>query len=327
MKRTILAVMLFLAIMTLSACGEEPQTTKQTEVGYYLDTVITLTAYVEDASVLKDAMAECGRYEAMLSRTIEGSDIWKINHAEGEPVTVSEDTAAVLQEAIRISELCGGVFDVTVAPASVLWDFTSGTEMIPDAEALARAAELIDYTRIQLEGTTVTMPAGMMIDLGGIAKGYIADRVKAYLVKRGVKSAILSFGGNIVAIGLKPNGDPWKVGIQDIDGATGQSMMVSLNYGGSTVTSGIYERGFVKDGVTYHHILSPETGWPVQNGLASVTIFSESSMTGDALSTAAFALGLEEGKALIESIDGVEAVFIERDRTVTETSGAGRFIQ
>ena len=165
-----------------------------------------------------------------------------------------------------------------------------------------------------------------MIDLGGIAKGYIADAVKQYLIDRGVENAILSFGGNIVAIGLKPDGSAWKVGIQDIDRPTGEYMLVAQNFGGSTVTSGIYERGFDLDGVRYHHILDPNTGWPVQNELASVTIFSDSSMWGDALATSAFALGTEAGAAMIEGLEDIEAVFIARDRTVTSTSGARNYM-
>ena len=146
-------------------------------------------------------------------------------------------------------------------------------------------------------------------------------------MKRGVKYAILSFGGNIVAIGeKKPDGNVWKVGIQDIDKPTGEQMLVSKNTGGSTVTSGIYERGFDLDGVRYHHLLSTETGWPVQNELASVTIFSDSYMLGDALSTTAFVLGTEEGTRLIESLEGIEALFIARDRTVTMTSGAEEYL-
>ena len=147
-----------------------------------------------------------------------------------------------------------------------------------------------------------------------------------YLEQRGVTSAVLSFGGNVVTIGLKPDGSPWKVGIQDIDKPTGEYMLVSLNYGGSTVTSGIYERGFELNGRYYHHILDTRTGWPVENELASVTIFSESSMWGDALATAAFALGTEGGTALIEQIGGVEALFIARDRSVSATSGAGEYL-
>ena len=146
--------------------------------------------------------------------------------------------------------------------------------------------------------------------------------MKAYLEERGVEHAILSFGGNVVAIGTKPDGQEWVVGIQDIDAPTGEAMLKTRMGGGSIVTSGIYERNFEVDGIWYHHLLDPATGWPVQNELASVTIRSESSMEGDAVSTAAFVLGKEEGMRLVESLEGFEAIFIERDRTVTGTSGA-----
>ena len=337
-KRTtalLLAVILAVTAFLLGGCnGNQPaaeaeistELPKETRVGFYLDTVVTLTAYTDKPELLEHALETCGKYEQMLSRTIEGSDVWKINHAEGSTVTVNPETAEILQAALRVSELSGGAFDVTIAPASVLWDFKSETHTVPDADAIAQAAALVDYTQIRIDGNEVTLPAGMMIDLGGIAKGYIADAVKKELEGAGIDSAILSFGGNIVAIGLKPAESPWRVGIQDIDEPTGTTMMVSLNYGGSTVTSGIYERGFEQDGVTYHHILSSETGWPVQNELASVTIFSDSSMMGDALATAAFALGTEKGAALIESIEGTEALFIARDRSAAGTSGVAQYM-
>ena len=324
--KKICVILLLMTLLVCSGCTAEKELIKLSEVGFYLDTVITLTAYVENSQVLKDALEECGRYENLLSRTVEGSDVWQINHANGEPVEVSDDTIAILQCAKKISELSAGAFDVTIAPVSTLWDFTSGDAVLPDADEIARAAELVDQARMEIDGNTVRLPAGMMIDLGGIAKGYIADKVKDWLENRGVKHAILSFGGNIVGIGMKPDGTEWKVGIQDIDKKTGEYMLVSKNTGGSTVTSGIYERGFDLDGVRYHHLLSAETGWPVQNELASVTIFSESSMEGDALSTAAFVLGTEAGLKLIESLDGIEAVFISRDRTVTYSSGAANYI-
>lgn len=326
MKGMRAAALALVVALVLTGCAAA-ELKKDSVVGFYLDTVITLTAYVDDASVLKDALDECARYEALLSRTVEGSDVWRVNHAGGAPVTVSRETIEILEAARRVSELSGGAFDVSIAPASTLWDFTSGEKVLPDADALAEAAQKVDYSRIAIDGNEVTLPEGMMIDLGGIAKGYIADRVKAYLEGRGVTSAILSFGGNIVAIGTKPDGKPWKVGIQDIDRPTGEYMLVAKNFGGSTVTSGIYERGFEVDGTWYHHILDPATGWPVQNELASVTIFSDSSMLGDALATAAFALGSQGGAALIEGIDGVEAVFIARDRSVTYTSGADAYMQ
>ena len=316
------AVMLLLC----GGCTAEKELPKVSEVGFYLDTVITLTAYTEDEQVLKDAMKECGRYEQMLSRTIEGSDVWRINHAEGKPVEVSGETVEILRCAGEISDRSGGSFDVTIAPVSTLWDFKTGEAVLPDAEKLARAVTMVDYTQVELEGNTVTIPAGMMIDLGGIAKGYIADRIKEWLEERGVRHAILSFGGNIVAIGRKPDGNDWKVGIQDIDLPTGNYMLVAKNAGGSTVTSGIYERGFDLDGIRYHHLLDPKTGWPAQNELASVTILSDSSMEGDALATAAFILGTEKGLELIESMEGIEAVFIARNREVILSSGAKDYI-
>ena len=254
-----ICVLLTAVLLLCSGCAAEKTPPKLSEVGFYLDTVITLTAYAEDKQVLKDAMDECGRYEQMLSRTVEGSDVWRINHGNGEPVEVSEDTMNILRCAQNISNLSGGAFDVTIAPVSTMWNFTREPYALPDKDAIARASQLVDYSRMKLEGNTVTLPEEMMIDLGGIAKGYIADRVKDYLKERGVKYAILSFGGNIVAIGSqKPDGTPWRVGIQDIDKPTGEHMLISLNKGGSTVTSGIYERGFDLNGIRYHHLLSPK---------------------------------------------------------------------
>ena len=242
MKKRSLITLLVAGLLLCGGCSAQKDLPKQTEVGYYLDTVITLTAYVEDPQVLKDALEECGRYENLLSRTVEGSDVWRINHAEGETVEVSDDTVAILQCAKRISDLSGGAFDATIAPVSTMWDFTSGSAVLPDAEAITRAAGLVDYTKIRIEGNRVTLPAGMMIDLGGIAKGYIADQIRTYLEKRGVKHAILSFGGNVVAIGTKPDGSQWTIGIQDIDKGTGTSMLKTWSSGGSVVTSGIHRR-------------------------------------------------------------------------------------
>jgi len=323
-KRAFIILTAFCLMLVMTAGhADEP---KESRVGFFLDTVITLTAYTEKPELLEKALEECGRYEQMLSRTIDGSDVWKINHAEGQPVTVNPETREILETANAVSEKSGGAFDVTIAPCSTMWDFTSGEKNVPDAAALAAAAEKVDYRKILIEGDTVTLPAGMMIDLGGIAKGYIADAVKKQLAEAGIQHAILSFGGNIVAIGMKPDGSTWKVGIQDIDKATGEIMMISQNFGGSTVTSGIYERGFEKDGVYYHHILDSETGWPIQSELASVTIFSESSMMGDALSTAVFALGIDEGSRLIEATEGTEALFIRKDRSAVGTSGVREYL-
>ena len=323
----ILAAALCLVVFLSGGKKEEPkELTKESAVGFQLDTVITLTAYCEDKAVLQDALQECGRYEQILSKTIEGSDVWRINHAGGEPVEVDPVTAEVIREALAISAASEGAFDITVAPASGLWDFKAENPALPDADELAEAASRVDWRKVQIEGNTVTLPAGMMIDLGGIAKGYIGDAVRVYLENRGITSAILSFGGNIVTIGTKPDGTPWKIGVQDIDRPTGEYMLVVESSGGCAVTSGIYERGFEIDGVRYHHLLEPATGWPVQNTLASVTILTDSSARADGLSTAAFVLGEEKGMALIEALKDTEAIFIRRDRTILYSSGAEKYI-
>lgn len=176
----------------------------------------------------------------------------------------------------------------------------------------------MDYTKLKLEGDVVTMPAGMAIDLGAVAKGYIADKAAEYLKKQGVTRAILNLGGNVVALGSKPDGREWSIGIQDPEkenGKSGYSVMVADK---SVVTSGIYQRGFDKDGVRYHHILDRATGWPVQNGLASVTIIADSSAMADAMSTACFVLGRDMGMSFAEEM-GVQAVFIGTDGKVSCT--------
>ncbi len=324
-KRTaVLALLVACAALLLAGCSRKEKT-RQSVVGYALDTVITLTAWAEDDAVLRDAMAECERWERLLSATAEGSDVWRINHAGGAATEVAPETAEILRCAAEISALSDGAFDITVAPLSALWDFKAEHPVLPEADALRGAAERVDWRRVAVSGRSVTLPEGMRIDLGGIAKGYIADAVKRYLAERGVESGILSFGGNIVTLGAKPDGSPWKVGIQDIDRPAGTPMLVAETRGVSVVTSGTYERGFDLDGVRYHHLLDPGTGWPVQNGLASVTVFAESSMRADALATAAFVLGAEKGAELIGKLPGTEAVFISGDRSVLMTPGAGTY--
>lgn len=302
----------FLAIAcAFGICGCDAAPAYNSALGFYLDAVITITGYADKAT-LENAVALCGEYEKVFSRTVEGSDVWRINHAEGSPVRVCGDTAELLAIALNICEKSGGALDITIAPASDLWDFKADEPEIPDSGELSSAAELVDYTKLKLEGDMVTLPAGMAIDLGAVAKGYIADKAAEYLKEQGVTRAILNLGGNVVALGSKPDGREWSIGIQDPEkenGKSGYSVMVADK---SVVTSGIYQRGFDKDGVRYHHILDRATGWPVQNGLASVTIITGSSALADAMSTACFVLGRDMGMSFAEEM-GVQAVFIDTD--------------
>ena len=284
-----------------------------------MDTVITLTGYC-DEELLREAIDLCGEYEKLLSRTLQGSDTWNINHANGEAVTVSDDTVRVLELALEVCESSGGALDITIAPAMDLWDFKSGEALIPADEDIAAAMDRVDYTKVMLDGNTVRVPEGMQIDLGAVAKGYIADRVARFLSDKGVESAALNFGGNVIAMGSKPDGSGWNIGIQDPAAPTGDSAAVLSVKDVSVVTSGVYQRGFDLDGVRYHHILDSETGYPVQNGEVSVTIISGESALGDALSTACFAMG-SDGLSFAESM-GAEAVMIYSDGTMECTDGA-----
>ena len=221
----------------------------------------------------------------------------------------------------EVSEASGGAFNIAVGPAVALWHFTDGTAVLPDENELAAAIARADYTRIRLAGNTVTVPPKMQIDLGGIAKGYIADQIADFLRERGVKNAMLNFGGNVVTVGSKPDGSAWKVGLQNPLGRRGEDFWAFVESRDSTVvTSGIYERGFELNGKWYHHILDPRTGWPVENNLLTVTACTKSSMLADALTTAMFVMGPIEGAQLAERF-GVHAVFLEKNNRVTYTKG------
>lgn len=303
-KRILAFVLTFALALVSASCTQNP--VSRTE--FLLDTVVTVTIYSPaKAEQLDKAFDVCKNLEKTLSRTVEGSDVWRANNAGGETVVLSDDTAFVLREAIRIYELTGGLFDVTIAPVSGLWDFHSEKPVPPDSADIAESLGFVGLDRLVLEGNELTMPEGFMLDLGGIAKGYIGDKMAEVLRENGVKSAILDLGGNIVTVGQKGRGD-WNIGIQNPLGS-GALLAVSAGKDWSIVTSGIYQRGFEFRNKWYHHILDPRNGYPVDNGLASVSISCQSSMTADAAATGAMLLGYEKGMELCNTL-GVGAVFI-----------------
>lgn len=310
MKRILACLLLSLLLF---GCRTE---TAHSAAGFACDTVVTVTAYAPQETV--DATLRiCADYEKILSKTAAGSDIDRLNRANGAPVEVQPETAALLALAVEIGTASGGAFDVSIAPASALWDFKAEEPQIPDENALLAACGWIDYRNIVIDETTVTLKNGAEIDLGGIAKGYIADCVAAYLRRQGVTSACINMGGNVVLIGTKPDGSPWTVGVRDPNGTPEQSEEVLALSDAAVVTSGTYERGFDLDGVRYHHILDPKTGMPVQNGLASVTVIGTQSALCDALSTACFVLGEEKSRPVLERY-GVRAIFLYADGTRSE---------
>ena len=311
-------------MLLLSGCGKASEPI--TKTGFYFDTVIQVTIYdAEKKLCLDECMELAGKYENMLSPTIEGSDIWNINHSNGEPVTVSKETAELLETALFYCEMSGGRIDLTMETVSNLWDFHADNEtsnQIPDKAVLEKALSHVDYHNLLIENDTVTLlDSDSVISLGFIAKGYIADKIKEYLLSQNVESAIINLGGNLLAVGTRPDGTPFQFGIQmpfDEQGSTITTLSVSDK---STVSSGVYERYFYQDDILYHHILDTASGYPVQNHLLGVTILSDSSTMGDALSTTCFVLGPGDGMELIESLEDVEAIFITYDYALHYSSG------
>lgn len=304
-------VFLLLIILLFSGCGSLSKEPIH-KTGFYFDTVITITIYdKKDSALLEDCFAFCDKIEKQISRTIPGSDISRINNANGSPTKVSPTTIELLEQAISYGKLTSGAFDVTIAPLSTLWDFKNNPGNVPSEAEISEALSHVDYKNIIIDEYTVTLKdPEASIDLGGIAKGYIADSLKTYLLKNGVHSAIINLGGNILTIGTKPDGSPFQIGIQRPFDKQEKTITSVSSINSSVVTSGSYERYFEADGNLYHHILDTTTGYPCDNGLLSVTILSEDSVVGDALSTACFTMGLDAGMDFIKSLDNVEAIFI-----------------
>lgn len=297
---------------------------------FLLNTFVTVTLYqYSDGSALDGAIQLCSDYEKLLSKTLESSEIYQMNHrAKGQRnFTVSPKTAEVLAKGLEYSRISGGAFDITVEPLSNLWNFTAEEPVIPSRAEIEAELSKVGYENVILEGTAVTfLNDETAIDLGAIAKGFIADEMKTYLEENGVTSGLINLGGNLLCVGSQPGGTPFKVGLQRPYASYAETVAALDVTGLSVVSSGVYERHFIKDGVNYHHILDPRTGFPYDNGLTQVSIISEKSVDGDGLSTACFALGLEEGIRLIESLEGVYGIFLTEDGELHFTEGAEGFL-
>ncbi len=313
----ILSIVIILT--NLSACtGSQPQ--KISKSAFVLNTVATITLYdCTNETLIDECFDLCRRYEALFSRTDENSEIFKLNSREISEV--SDETAEVISKGLEFGAISGGKFDITIEPLSSLWNFTADSPSVPSAAAIEEAKSHVDYKAVSVSGNTVTFANDYTrIDLGAIAKGYIADKMKDLLISRGVEKAIINLGGNVQCIGGKTDESGFEVGIQY---PFGEGSIASVNVRDlSVVTSGTYERYFKENGKLYYHILNPETGYPYDSNLLSVSIIGANSATCDALSTTCFALGKTAGTELIECTDGYYAIFITDDYKLYFTKGA-----
>lgn len=320
-KPTAAALALLLIIALLCGCSAKRERLFERE-GYYLNTYISLKIWSDkDGEELLDgAFALCSHYDELFDMYSEDGALARINAADGEPCKADDDTLALLRLGEYYATLSQGRFDLTCGRVTELWSWDEAEPTVPEPSALAEALKTVGWGSVSIEGSMVTLPKGTKLDAGGLAKGYIADRMAEYLTENGVDKAIIDLGGNIVVLGDK-GGEGYRVGIQSPFEPSGYAGVLRVK-ACSVVTAGSYQRCFLLDDIEYHHILDLSTGMPAKTGLAAVTVIAPSSADADALATIAFLLGAEEGMKLLESIEGVSAVFIEENGNLLLTEGA-----
>jgi thiamine biosynthesis lipoprotein len=322
-KNSLSLLCVLLVLAALPGCSKpEP-----IQAEFVLGTVCTISLYDRGKpQVYRKIFDRLREIENRMSVNMAGTDADRINAGAGiEPVTVHPDVFEVIERALHYAEISGGAFDPTVGPLVSMWGIGGDDPRVPAPEEIEAALPLINWRDVVLDrekSAVFLRRPGMALDLGAIAKGDAADEAAEIIRKAGIPRAIIDLGGNILVYGEKQDRSPWRVGIQDPLEPRGAYLGVIEARDQTVVTSGVYERLFEVDGVQYHHILSPTQGYPARNGRLSATSVAGNSIDADALSTSVCVLGYEQGKALIESLEGVEAVFIFEDKSVRLTGGA-----
>ncbi len=315
--KKITALLLGLALL-LTGCSGSGKERNLTYTDTLFDTVISVQILdAVDQDVLDGCEELCRKYDGLFNQSDENSDIYQINHAGGAAVEVSEDTVKLIEKGLYYCELSDGVFDITIGAVTDLWDFTGEENKVPSDDELEKALQHVNYQMIKINGNTVTLsdPEGKL-DIGAIGKGYIADRLKEYLAENGVTHALINLGGDVLALGSKLDGSDFNIGIQEPFAETGEPITSVKISDQAVVTSGLYERYFEKDDKIYHHIISTSTGKPVENSLNSVTIITDSCLTADAISTWCFLIGYNAASKLVDQLNNVDAVFINKDNDI-----------
>ena len=317
MKNWLSAALLSAAFL-LTGCSGAPAQEPESATFFAMDTAMDFTVY-GDAALLDEAETLIGSLEEQVSVTDEHSDIYAIDHTGSG--SLSGNAAELMAQALELCRRTNGELDLSVYPIVRAWGFTTGSYQVPDEETIQSLLPLVDYTQIQYDAATgvVTLPEGMEIDLGSVAKGYAGQLAAQMLREHSVQSALLNLGGNVQTVGAKPDGSPWQIGIKDPQGE--DAMMVLSVEDQAVVTSGGYERYFEQDGQTYWHVMDPSTGHPADSGLISVTIVGDEGVVCDGLSTALFVMGLEKAADLWAQSCDFEAVFVTASGEVYITEG------
>ena len=316
-----LTALLLAGILTgCSAPAEEMQQPVERSL-FAMNTYMTFTVYGEDAQAALQEAEECiQQVEGLWSVTDENSEIYQANHSGGQPVTVSEETAEIISFALEMAQRTGGALDPTIYPVLTAWGFTTDSKQVPSQQQIAQLLEQVGYDRIQINGSELTVPDGMELDLGAVGKGYTADLVTEILRRHGVTSALISLGGNIQAIGSRPDGSDWRLGIR-APWESGNLVVLTVS-DAAVVTSGGYENYFDDEqGNIYWHILDPSTGYPADSGLQSVTIVGREGKMCDALSTALFVMGAQSAEQYWRENGGFEMLLVTDSGEILITEG------
>lgn len=321
-----ISILLIITIF-LVGCQAKVETHKYEKSAFVLGTIINITLIDHGSDELLDKMVDrLKEIEETMSINIDDSEASRINLNAGiKSVKVSEDTYYVIKKALEFSELSEGSFDITFGPIVDLWQIGTENAHVPEAEEIKRSLSYVDYHKVILNdyNEVFLQEKGMEIDLGGIAKGYAADEIIRIAEEHGVESAIVNLGGNIRVLGSKKDNQPYRIGIQNPFDERNEYFGILSVKDQTVVTSGNYERYFVENEIRYHHIFDKETGYPVRNNLASVSVITEMSIDADALSTALYVLGVEKGMELVESLNGVEVIYVTKDKEIHLSSGIG----
>ena len=328
MKKKLIS--LFLISILLCGCSGGVNDSKQTgepkcekEI-FAMDTIMNLTIYGENASsVMNDAVSLIQRLDKAFSVTNKDSDIAKLNNAGGKAVSVSDDTYELLQRSLEFSNKTDGLFDISIYPLVKAWGFTTEDYHVPDEQTRKKILANVDYKKVKLlNDNKVQMKPGMEIELGAVAKGYLSQKLMDLLKEQNIRSAIVSLGGNVQALGEKEGGNPFVVGITDP--ADGSSLYGTIEVKNQAViTSGIYQRYFEEGGKRYHHIMDKRSGMPADNSLASVTVISSDGVQADALATALYVMGDAKAKEYQENHPEIQLILIYKDGNYWQSENAG----
>ena len=317
MKKHFISAMLS-ALLFLTGCSAESSPEPVQGTFFAMDTVMDFTIYGE-SGLIDQSESLIASLESLVSVTDADSELYAINQTGSGMLT--EEASSLMEQALEICRRTDGALDLSIYPIVRAWGFTTGSYQVPDEAEIQALLPLVDYRKIQYDAATgtVTLPEGMEIDLGSVAKGYAGQLAAQMLREHGVQSALLNLGGNVQTVGTKPDGSPWQIGIKDPQGE--DAMMVLSVEDQAVVTSGGYERYFEQDGQTYWHIMDPSTGHPADSGLISVTIVGDEGVICDGLSTALFVMGLEKAADLWAQSGDFEAVFVTASGEVYITEG------